>query len=88
MAFKIDELTKKAELIFSVWLPPKYYSERMGSSYLVNDKKSLVLFFWKKGYSTNRYSWRDLAGSLMRTGWFLIALNLFLKKISTHLLLY
>jgi hypothetical protein len=58
----MEETQKTAQPVFSTWLPPQLYSERMGSTYMVNDslllqcasaKKTVVLtdfngnFLWE-----------------------------------------
>ncbi len=41
LAFSLNEVGKKAELVFNTWLPPQLFSDRMGSSYLVGDNALL-----------------------------------------------
>jgi hypothetical protein len=42
LAFKLNEIEKKAELVFNSWLPPPFFTDRMGSSFLVGDNSLLI----------------------------------------------
>jgi outer membrane protein assembly factor BamB len=42
LAFEIDAASKKALPVVNAWLPPPLYTNRMGSSYLINDTSMLV----------------------------------------------
>ena len=42
LAFSLDKVSKKARPVINTWLPPPLYSDRMGSSYLINDTSLLV----------------------------------------------
>ena len=42
LAFSIDTVSKKAYPEINTWLPPSMYSDRMGSSYLIDDTTLLV----------------------------------------------
>jgi hypothetical protein len=42
LAFSLDKVSKKAQPVINTWLPPPLYSDRMGSTYLVNDTSLLV----------------------------------------------
>jgi hypothetical protein len=42
LAFQLDQRSKKATPMIDVWLPPTLYTDRMGSSYLINDTSLLV----------------------------------------------
>ena len=42
LAFSLDNVSKKAQPVINAWLPPPLYSDRMGSSYLLNDTSLLV----------------------------------------------
>ena len=42
LAFELDKNSKKATPMIDVWLPPTLYTDRMGSSYLINDTSLLV----------------------------------------------
>ena len=42
LAFSLDNTSRKAKPVITTWLPPPLYSDRMGSSYLVNDTSLLV----------------------------------------------
>jgi arylsulfate sulfotransferase len=42
LAFSLDKVSKKAQPMINTWLPPPLYSDRMGSSYLINDTSLLV----------------------------------------------
>ena len=42
VAFTLEKNSKKAQLVLNVWLPPSLYTDRMGSSYLINDTSLLV----------------------------------------------
>lgn len=42
LAFELDKSSKKATPMIDVWLPPMLYTDRMGSSYLINDTSLLV----------------------------------------------
>jgi len=37
LAFVLNETEKKAHIVINTWLPPQLFTDRMGSSYLVND---------------------------------------------------
>jgi outer membrane protein assembly factor BamB len=42
LAFELDKSSKKATPMIHAWLPPALYTDRMGSSYLINDTSLLV----------------------------------------------
>ena len=42
LSFILDKKTKKAQPIINSWLPPPLYTDRMGSSYLINGNTLLV----------------------------------------------
>ncbi len=42
LAFELDKSSKKAKPMIHAWLPPALYTDRMGSSYLINDTSLLV----------------------------------------------
>ena len=42
LAFTLDKISKKAQPVINVWLPAPLYTDRMGSSYLINDTSLLV----------------------------------------------
>jgi len=42
LAFTLERNSKKAQPVLNVWLPPPLYTDRMGSSYLINDTSLLV----------------------------------------------
>jgi hypothetical protein len=42
LAFTLEKNSKKAQLALNVWLPPPLYTDRMGSSYLIDDTSLLV----------------------------------------------
>ena len=42
LAFELDKVSKKAKPMIDAWLPPPLYTDRMGSSYLINDTSLLV----------------------------------------------
>jgi hypothetical protein len=42
LAYALDMGSKKATPMIDAWLPPKLYTDRMGSSYLINDTSLLV----------------------------------------------
>ncbi|PWT77748.1 MAG: hypothetical protein C5B59_03180 [Bacteroidetes bacterium] len=48
LAFQLNPVSKKATLMLETWLPPSLYSERMGSSYLINDTTLLTCSANKK----------------------------------------
>jgi len=82
LAFTIDEISKQAQPVINVRLPPPLYTDRMGSCYLVNDTSLLVCasrhkivalsnlngtFLWQ--LTTNRitsYRAEFIAGEMLR----------------------
>jgi hypothetical protein len=42
VALKLNEDSKKSEVVVDTWLPPQFFSDRMGSSYLVGDTSLLL----------------------------------------------
>ncbi len=42
LAFKLNETEKKAEVVFNTRLPPPFFTDRMGSSFLVGDNSLLI----------------------------------------------
>ena len=60
LAFKLDWVSKKAQPVINVWLPPPLYTDRMGSSYLINDTSLLVCASRHKTVALS-----NLSGSLL-----------------------
>jgi hypothetical protein len=48
LAFQLNPVSKTATLMLETWLPPLFYSERMGSSYMINDTTLLTCSANKK----------------------------------------
>jgi hypothetical protein len=42
LAFKLEKNSKRGQPVLNVWLPPPLYTDRMGSSYLIDDTSLLV----------------------------------------------
>jgi len=98
LAFQLNPVSKTATLLLETWLPPSFYSERMGSTYLINDttlltcsanKKTVVLtnmkgnFLWElRSSKIASYRAEFISGDKLKSG--LYQQRSFAKKIKNN----